>query len=146
MTQTANNLLTERENIQPRSCCTDRAIARSIQQDLGWIFSRTARTVEVSKFLLYGIVRLQKGRCENPECRKITEYGGISRNMPELISEYGGISRNITGYHEISRHFPGIYRNITIFSDGSHATVYKHGRLTTYFITKVMDLSHFDGK
>jgi hypothetical protein len=72
------------------------------------------------------------GRCENPECRNITEYAGISRNMPE--------------YHGISRYFPGIYRNITIFSDGSHATVYKHGRLTTYFITKVMDLSHFDSK
>jgi hypothetical protein len=65
------------------------------------------------------------GRCENPEWRNITEYGGISRNMAE---------------------YPGIYRNITIFCDGSHATVYKHGRLTTYFITKVMDLSHFDGK
>jgi hypothetical protein len=63
-----------------------------------------------------------EGRCENPECQNITEYGGISR------------------------HFPGINRNITIFFDGSHATVYKHGRLTTYFITKVMDLSHFDGK
>ena len=61
-----------------------------------------------------------------------TRNAGISRNMPE--------------YHGISRHFPGIYRNITIFSDGSHATVYKHGGLTTYFITKVMDLSHFDGK
>jgi hypothetical protein len=82
------------------------------------------------------------GRCENPECRNITEYGGISRNM----AEYHGICRNIPEYHGISRHFPGIYRNITIFSDGSHATVYKHGRLTTYFITKVMDLSHFDGK
>jgi hypothetical protein len=33
--------------------------------------------------------------------------------------------------------YHGICRNITIFSDGS---------LTTYFITKVMDLSHFDGK
>ena len=39
-----------RENIQPRSCCIDRA--RSIQQDRGWIFSRTARTVEVSKFFI----------------------------------------------------------------------------------------------
>ncbi|CAB4029002.1 zinc finger 271-like, partial [Paramuricea clavata] len=29
-------------------------------------------------------------------------------------------------------------------SGQSHAIVYKHGRLTTYFITKVMDLSHFD--
>ena len=76
--------------------------------------------------------KYNKGRCENPECRNITEYCGIWRNMPE----YGGISR----------HFTGIYRNITIFSDGSHATVYKHGRLTTYFITKEMDLSHFDGK
>jgi hypothetical protein len=59
----------------------------------------------------------QDGRCENPECRNMAEYHGIWRN----ITEYGGISR----------HFPGIYRNITIFSDGSHATVYKHGRLTT---------------
>jgi hypothetical protein len=65
-------------------------------------------------------------RCENPE--------------------YHGIWRNITEYAGISRHFPGIYRNITMFFVGSHATVYKHGRLTTYFITKLMDLSHFDGK
>jgi hypothetical protein len=57
-----------------------------------------------------------------------TRNAGISRNMPE--------------YHDI---FPEYnYRNITIFSDGSHATTYKHGRLTTYFITKVMDLFHFD--
>ena len=59
--------------------------------------------------------------------RKSTEYGGISRNN-------GGISRNITTF---SRNIP----EITIFSDGSHATVYKSGRLTTYFITKVMGLS-----
>ena len=59
------------------------------------------------------------------------------------MAEYHGIWRNIT--YGISRHFPGIYRNTTIFSDGSHATVYKHGRLTTFFITKVIDLSHFDG-
>ena len=65
------------------------------------------------------------------------------------MPEYHRISRNIAEYHKyggISRHFPGIYWNIAIFSDGSHATVYKHGRLTTYFVTKVMDLSHFDGK
>ena len=41
-----------RENIQPRSCSIDLAIARLIQQDLGWIFSRTARTIEVSKFFI----------------------------------------------------------------------------------------------
>ena len=58
------------------------------------------------------------------------------------MPEYHGISRNMPEYHGISRNFPGIYlMNITIFSDVSHATVYKHGRLTTYFITKVMDLS-----
>jgi hypothetical protein len=45
------------------------------------------------------------GRCENPECRNITEYGGISRNM----AEYHGIFRNITEYG-------GITRNITTFS------------------------------
>jgi 2-hydroxychromene-2-carboxylate isomerase len=61
------------------------------------------------------------------------EYHGISRNMLDRLS------RNIAEYYGISRHFPGIYRNITIFSDGSHATVYKHGRLATYFITNVMD-------
>ena len=33
------------ENIKPRSCCIDLAIARSIQQDLGLIFSRTALTL-----------------------------------------------------------------------------------------------------
>ena len=74
--------------------------------------------------------------------RNMAEYHGIWRN----ITEYGGISRNMAEYHEISRYFPGIYRNITKCSDGSHASVYKHGRLTTYFITKVMDISHFDGK
>ena len=71
-----------------------------------------------------------------------TRNAGISRNM----AEYRGIWRNITEYGGISRHFPGIYRNITIFSEGSNATVYKNGHLTTYFITKVMGLSHFDGK
>jgi hypothetical protein len=49
-----------------------------------------------------------------------TRNGGISRN----ITEYAGISRNMAEYHDI---FTGIYRNITIFSDGSHATVYKYG-------------------
>ena len=92
--------------------------------------------------------------------RNMAEYHGISRNM----AEYHGISRNMAEYHGICQNHHGIWgilRNITIFSqnipehhnifrwqpeDGSHATVYKHGRLTTYFITKVMDLSHFDGK
>ena len=41
-----------RENIQPRSCCIDRAIARPILQDRDWIFSHTARTVEVIKFFI----------------------------------------------------------------------------------------------
>jgi hypothetical protein len=65
------------------------------------------------------------------------------------MPEYHGICRNITKYAGILQYFHGIYRDITIFSDGSHATVYKHGRLTAYFITKVilmMDLSHFGGK
>ena len=49
------------ENVQPRTCCVDRAIAMSIQQNRGWIFSRTSRMVEVSiNVLLYGIVHLQK--------------------------------------------------------------------------------------
>ena len=49
----------------------------------------------------------------------------ITRN----ITEYGGISRNMAEYH-------GIYLDITIFFDGSHAKLFiniKHGRLTTYF-------------
>ena len=70
------------------------------------------------------------GRCEMPE------YHGIWRNMPE----YRGICRNITT-------FPGIYRNIAIFSDISHATVYTWTPDNIlYFIKKVMDLSHFNGK
>ena len=60
----------------------------------------------------------RQGRCENPECRNMAEYHGICRN----ITEYAGISRNIPKHHNIFRW------------------------LTTYFITKVMDLSHFDGK
>ena len=52
------------ENIQLRSFCIDRAIARSIQQDRGWIFSRTAPTVEVSKLFFYYMalyVKWEKG-------------------------------------------------------------------------------------
>ena len=48
------------------------------------------------------------GRCENPECRNITEYGGISRNM----AEYHGICRNITEYGGISRNITTFSRNI----------------------------------
>jgi hypothetical protein len=62
-----------RENIQPRSCCIDRAIARSTQQDRGWIFSRTARTVEVSKFfIIWTFVkkwkeRSREGKMQSPK-------------------------------------------------------------------------------
>jgi hypothetical protein len=77
------------------------------------------RSVHLSSSLLRSSASMHAGRCENPECRNITEYHGICRN----ITDYGGISR----------HFPGIYLDITIFFDGSHATVYKHRRLTTYF-------------
>ena len=52
-----NNLLTSLvravwKNIKPRSCCIDLAIAKSIQQDRGLIFSHTARTNKVSKFFI----------------------------------------------------------------------------------------------
>jgi hypothetical protein len=96
-------------------------------------------------YVRYDIIRNTRGVVKTRNAgisRNMAEYHGIWRN----ITEYGGISRNMAEYHGISQHFPGIYRNITIFSDGSHATVYKHGRLTTYFITKVLYLSHFDGK
>jgi hypothetical protein len=69
------------------------------------------------------LASVQMGRCENPECRNITEYHGIWRN----ITEYAGISR----------YFPVVAMRLFVL---------KHGRLTTYFITKVMDLSHFDDK
>jgi hypothetical protein len=36
--------------------------------------------MKCSKSISYGT---EFGRCENPECRNITEYGGISRNMAE---------------------------------------------------------------
>jgi hypothetical protein len=70
------------------------------------------------------------------------EYHGKSRNM----AEYHGIWRNMAEYHGISRHFPGIYWKNMIFPDVCHASVYKHRRLDDIVITKVMDLSHFDGK
>jgi hypothetical protein len=71
--------------------------------------------------------------------RNITEYGGISRNMPE----YHGIWRSITEYHDILLEYTGTSQYFPIVAN---VTVYKHERLTTYFITKVMYLSHFDGK
>ena len=97
MTQTANtnNLLTERENIQPRSCCIDRAIARSIQQDLalGWIFiiyrpgargirRNISRSDDIFRgaFVIFPEVMIfSEGLC--PEENIITE-GNITPNPP----------------------------------------------------------------
>jgi hypothetical protein len=62
------------------------------------------------------------------------------------MPEYHGICRNITEYGGISRHFPEYTGTSQYFPIVANATVYKHERLTTYFITKVMYLSHFDGK
>jgi hypothetical protein len=45
-----------RENIQPRFCCIDLAIARSTQKVLGWIFSSTALTLGQQVILLYGFL------------------------------------------------------------------------------------------
>ena len=66
------------------------------------------------------IFRSYSGRCENPECRNITEYGGISRNM----AEYHGIWRNITEYHDIfpeytgtSQYFPMVAMRLFINMD-----------------------------
>ena len=50
------------------------------------------------------------GRCENPECRNITEYHGISRNMAEyhgICRYHHGIWGNITEYHDIFREYTG---------------------------------------
>jgi hypothetical protein len=66
-------------------------------------------------------------------------YHGIWRN----ITEYAEIWRNITEYHDIFPEYTGTSQYFPIVAN---ATVYKHERLTTYFITKVMYLSHFDGK
>jgi hypothetical protein len=48
-------------------------------------------------------VEIALGRCENPECRNITKYSGISRNM----AEYHGIWRNNTEYHGIFPEYTG---------------------------------------
>ena len=58
------------------------------------------------------------------------------------MPEYHGICRNNTQYHDIFTEYTGTSQYFPMVD----ATVYKHGRLTTYFITKVMDLSHFEGK
>ena len=75
---------------------------------------------------------ISKGRYE-------IRNAGISRNM----AEYHGISRNMAEYHDIFPEYTGTSQYFPIVAN---ATVYKHERLTTYFITKVMYLSHFDGK
>ena len=74
-----NNLLTESEGSTGKYPTEvlriDRAIARSIQQDRGWIFSRTARTVEVSKFFIIWHCtfvkkwgkRSREGKVQNPK-------------------------------------------------------------------------------
>jgi hypothetical protein len=59
------------------------------------------------------------------------------------MAEYHGIWRNITEYHDIFPEYTGTSQYFPIVAK---ATVYKHDGLTTYFITKVMYLSHFDGK
>jgi hypothetical protein len=66
------------------------------------------------------------------------EYGGISRNMPE----YHGIWRNMPEHNDIFPEYTGTSRYFPILA----MLLFIHGRLTTYFITKVMDLSHFDSK
>ena len=74
-----------RENIKPRSCCIDRAIARSVQQDRGLIFSRTARTVEVSKFFYYKFfiiyLRLQKKKQTQSRGAKVYKVHDIFKNL-----------------------------------------------------------------
>jgi hypothetical protein len=74
--------------------------------------------------------------------RNITEYAGISRN----ITEYHGISRNMPEYYGISRHFPEYTGTSQYFPMVAMRLFINIGRLTTFFITKVMDISHFDGK
>jgi hypothetical protein len=51
-------------------------------------------------------VSVATGRCENPECRNITEYGGISRN----ITEYHGIWRNIMTFSRYIAEHHDIFR------------------------------------
>jgi hypothetical protein len=63
-----------------------------------------------------------------------TRNARISRNMPE----YYGISRHFPEYTGTSQYFPMVAMRLFI------NIIF--GRLTTYFITKVMDISHFDGK
>ena len=45
-----------REDLKPRPCRIDRAIARLIRQGRGLRFSRKDRTFEVNKGLLYGFL------------------------------------------------------------------------------------------
>jgi hypothetical protein len=63
------------------------------------------------------------------------------------ITEYGGISRNMANYQGISRHFPGIHRNITIFSDGIamrlfiNMDVWQHILLQKWWIFPILTVS-----
>ena len=77
------------------------------------VITKVALILNVRKFILYieytcrhAVASSSKGRCENPECRNITEYCGIWRN----ITEYGGISRNITTFYRNIPEHHNIFR------------------------------------
>ena len=68
-----------RQNIKPRPCCIDRAIARSIQQDRGLIFYRAARTVKVSKFffIIWHMMRFEITATDIYSFHYIWSHGNI---------------------------------------------------------------------
>jgi hypothetical protein len=95
-----------RENIQPRSCCIDQAIARSIQQDRGWIFSRTARPVEVSKFfIIWHCTFVKNGK--KGQARAKTKYQVRNIRKKKIIKNVFLVSKTTL------QHF--LYRILTQF-------------------------------
>jgi hypothetical protein len=62
---------------------------------------------------------------------------GISRNM----AEYHGVFRNMAEYHGISRHFYGIYRNITM-RQFINMDVWQHILLQKWWIFLILTVSN----
>ena len=65
------------------------AVIRILENEGFKVVSMALNNEGCEKLMMYG-------RCENPECRKITDYHGIWRNITEyhdIFPEYNGTSR-----------------------------------------------------
>ena len=96
-----------RENIQPRTCC----ISESIQQDRGWIFSRTARTVEISKSLIIWHWTFVKNGGERTREAKGQSPKHLQKTLGKMFSWLAKLS--FLKLHPSNRQVTDKYRRVT---------------------------------